>query len=100
MSPSPQSDLLLRLFHFPFCDGGALHVLPRWQPELLSCRSPDARHVLPASRANIARKDELGIPVHFFSQIADQAEDTITTLQRFLRHGPQDPHTADGAGYR
>lgn len=46
-----------------------------------------------AARADVARRDELGILAGSFNQMAVQVEETITTLQRFVSDAAHEIHT-------
>ena len=46
-----------------------------------------------AARADIARKDELGTLARSFNQMADQVEEIVTTLRRFVSDAAHEIHT-------
>jgi signal transduction histidine kinase len=44
-------------------------------------------------RANVQRRDELGMLAHSFNEMADQVEGTITTLRRFVSDAAHELHS-------
>jgi signal transduction histidine kinase len=46
-----------------------------------------------AQRAQVAGRDELGILAHSFNEMADQVEETITTLRRFVSDAAHELHS-------
>lgn len=46
-----------------------------------------------AQRANVARRDELGTLAHSFNEMADQVEETITALRRFVSDAAHELHS-------
>jgi signal transduction histidine kinase len=45
------------------------------------------------ARADVARKDEVGTLARSFNQMADQVEETVTTLRRFVSDAAHEIHT-------